>query len=347
MNHAGARSRTVARALLVGAIATALLGAGQAGRAQEADFSRKTITIYIGNTAGGTYDLIGRLVTRHLGRFLPGNPTVIAENMPGAGTLRAANHIYSVAPKDGTALGIVTDTIAVEQALRNPAVQFDARNFVWIGRVAASYAVHIIWHTSKVQSIEDARRFEATVAGTGAGNVAETVPTLLNAVIGTKFKIIRGYPAANEAMLAMERGEVEGAAVNWTTVKTAKAQWLHDRTVKVILQDLAERGPELADVPALGELGDTLEARQLTGLYASTGAIGRAFFAPPGLPAATTKTLRAGFAAMTRDPAFVADADKINAELRIGSGAEVQEAVARTLNVPESVLQRAREIFAR
>jgi tripartite-type tricarboxylate transporter receptor subunit TctC len=133
--------------------------------------------------------------SKHLGRFLPGNPTVIAENMPGAGTLRAANHIYSVAPKDGTALGIVTDTIAVEQALRNPAVQFDARNFVWIGRVAASYAVHIIWHTSKVQSIEDAKRFAATVAGTGAGNVAETVPTLLNAVIGTKFKIIRGYPA--------------------------------------------------------------------------------------------------------------------------------------------------------
>src|SRR6202047_3118972 len=134
---------TARRTVRVGAIAVACLGlqalGPQAGHAQEADFSRKTITIYIGNTAGGTYDLIGRLVTRHLGRFLPGNPTVIAENMPGAGTLRAANHIYSVAPKDGTALGIVTDTIAVEQALRNPAVQFDARNFAWIGRVAASY----------------------------------------------------------------------------------------------------------------------------------------------------------------------------------------------------------------
>src|SRR5215472_6135548 len=130
---------TTRRAILIGAIVSASLGAGiQAGHAQETDFSRKTITIYIGNTAGGTYDLIGRLVTRHLGRFLPGNPTVIAENMPGAGTLRAANFIYSVAPKDGTALGIVTDTIAVEQALHNPAVQFDARNFVWIGRVAAS-----------------------------------------------------------------------------------------------------------------------------------------------------------------------------------------------------------------
>src|SRR5205807_9373233 len=142
------------------------------------------------------------------------------------------------------------------------------------------------------------------------------------------------------SLLAMERGEVEGAAVNWTTVKTAKAQWLHDGTIKVILQDLTERGPELPDVPALGELGDDLEARQLMGLYASTGAIGRAIFAPPGLPPATTRTLRAGFAAMTRDAAFVADADKINAELRIGAGEEVQQAGTRTLNVPGSGRQR-------
>src|SRR5437588_1089510 len=287
------------------AIMVCWVGLQGPARAQEADFSRKTITISIGNTAGGTYDLMGRLVARHLGRLLPGNPTMVAENMPGAGTLRAANYIYNIAPKNGTALGIVTETIAVEQALRNPAVQFDARKLTWIGRVAASNAVHIIWHTSKVQSIEDAKRFPANVAGTGAGNVAETVPTLLNAVIGTKFRIIKGYPAANESMLAMERGEVEGAVVNWTTVKTAKAQWLRDGTIKVILQDLAERGSELPDVPALGELGDNLEAKQLMGLYANTGAIGRSFFAPPGLSAPLTKVLREGFAAMARDAEFI------------------------------------------
>src|SRR5260370_20428155 len=196
----GAEAMTLNYTLLAGALAASCLGV-QAGHAQEADFSRKTITIYIGNTAGGTYDLMGRLVARHLGHFLPGNPTVVPENMPGAGTLRAANHIFNVAPKDGTALGIVTETIAVEQALHNPTVQFDARKLTWIGRVAASNAVHIIWHASKVQSIEDAKRFEATVAGTGAGNLGETAPTLLNAVIGTKFNIIKVYPAANEAML--------------------------------------------------------------------------------------------------------------------------------------------------
>ena len=317
------------------------------GRAQEADFSRKTITIYIGNTAGGTYDLMGRLVARHLGHFLAGNPTVVPENMPGAGSLRAANHIFNVAPKDGTALGIVTDTVAVEQALRNPAVQFDARKLTWIGRVAASNAVQIIWHTAKVQSIEDAKRFEATVAGTGAGNAAETVPKLLNAVIGTKFKVIKGYPAANEAMLAVERGEVESAVPNWSTMKTTRASWLRDGKAKVILQYLTERGPELPDVPALGELGDNLEAKQLLGLYAGTGAIGRSFFGPPGLRPAVMKALRDGFAAMSKDPQFIADANQINAELQVGSGEEVQKAVEQALNVPESVLQRAREIFAR
>jgi tripartite-type tricarboxylate transporter receptor subunit TctC len=315
--------------------------------AQDGDFAGKQITIYIGNTAGGTYDLMGRLVARHLGRHLQGHPTVIAENMPGAGTLRAANYVTNVAPKNGTALAIVSETLAVEQALANPAVQFDAAKLTWIGRVAASNAVHIIWHTSKVQSIEDAKRFEATVAGTGPGNVAEIVPTLLNAVIGTKFKIVRGYPAANESMLAMERGEVEGAAVNWATVKSAKGHWLREKKVKVILQDLPERGPELQDVPALGELGDNPEAKQLLGLYANTGAIGRSFFAPPSVPPAATKALRDGFAAMTRDPEFIADANKMDAEIQIGTGEEVLKAVEQTLNVPESVLQRARVIFAR
>ncbi|HEY6257402.1 MAG TPA: tripartite tricarboxylate transporter substrate-binding protein [Xanthobacteraceae bacterium] len=334
------------RPLLAGAMAILRLGT-DVGYAQQADFSRKTITIYIGNTAGGTYDLMGRLVARHFGHFLPGNPTVVPENMPGAGSLRAANYIFNIAPKDGTALAIVTDTIAVEQALRNPAVQFDARKLTWIGRVAASNAVQIIWHTSKVQSIEDAKHFAATVAGTGAGNAAETVPTLLNAVIGTKFKIIKGYPAANEAMLAVERGEVESAVPNWATMKTTRASWLRDGKAKVILQYLSERGPELPDVPALGELGDTPEAKQLLGLYANTGAIGRSFFGPPNLPPPVTRQLRDAFTAMAKDPAFIADANQINTELQFGSGEEVQQAAERTLNVPESVLQRAREIFAR
>src|SRR5262249_1307381 len=307
------------RLTIVAAALSIAAGAGSPAAAQDGDFAGKTITIHIGNTAGGTYDLMGRLVARHLGRFLPGHPTVIAENMPGAGTLRAANYVANIAPKNGTALGIVSESLAVEQALKNSAVQYDAARLTWIGRVAASNAVHIQWHTSKVQSIEDAKTFVGPVAGTGPGNVAEIVPNLLNAVIGTRFRIVRGYPAANESMLAMERGEVEGAAVNWTTVKTAKADWLREKKVRVILQDLPKRGPELQDVPAPGELGDNAEAKQLLGLYANTGAIGRAFFGPPGLPPATTTALREGFLAMAKDEEFLADARKMNADLDIGT----------------------------
>jgi tripartite-type tricarboxylate transporter receptor subunit TctC len=316
--------------------------------AAEPDFAGKTITIAIGNPPGGTFDLIGRLVARHLGGHLPGHPTVIAENMPGAGTFRAAAYIANLAPKDGTALGIVSETLAVEQVLGNPAVQFDAANLTWIGRVVAGNAVHIMWHASRVHSIEDAKRYPSTVAGTGTGNVSEAVPKLLNAAIGTKFKVVGGYQAANETMLAMERGEVEGAGVNWSMVKSVKAPWLRDKKIAVILQDQPKRKPDLADVPALGELGDTTEAKELLGLYANTGAIGRAIFAPPDLAPATIQALRDGFVAMSKDPEFIADARKVSAdELDIGSGDEVREAVQRTLSVPPSVIVRAKQIFGR
>lgn len=308
-------------------------------------FARKTITIYIGNTAGGTYDLFGRLVARHLGKHIPGRPNIVAENMPGAGTIRAANFVYGAAPKDGTALGIVTETVAIEQALKNSAVQYDARKYTWIGRVAASAAIHMMWHTSKVQSIEDAKKFEAPLAGTGAGNVAEVIPTLLNALIGTKFRIVRGYPAANEAMLAMERGEVEGSSSNWLTLKQAKGDWLRDKKVKVILQDLPSRRPDLPDTPSLGDIGETQEAKQLFGLYGSMGAIGRAFFAPPGVPALNTRLLREGFLAMTRDAEFIAEAERLGGELEIATGQDLQQAVEKTLDVPQSVLDRAQAIF--
>ena len=316
--------------------------------AQSGNFSGKTVTVVIGNPAGGTFDLIGRLVARHLGAHLPGHPSVIAENMPGAGSFRAAAYVANVAPKDGTVIGIVSETLAVEQLLGNPAVQFDAAKLTWIGRVVAGNAVHIMWHTSRVHSIEDAKHFISTVAGTGTGNISEAVPALLNAAIGTKFKIVGGYQAANETMLAMERGEVEGAGVNWSMVKSVKAQWLRDKRITVILQDQPTRRSDLADVPALGELGDTAEAKQLLGLYANTAVIGRAFFAPPGLPGATTAALRDGFIAMAKDPDFIADAKKVSADdLDIGGGNEVLAAVQRTLNVPQSVIRRARQIMRR
>jgi tripartite-type tricarboxylate transporter receptor subunit TctC len=341
--------RGLGRSLTTAAVAAMFVGAQTAGAQEHRNeiFAKKTITIYIGNTAGGSYDLYGRLAGHFIARFIPGNPTVVVQNMPGAGSLRLANFMYNAAPKDGTALAIVVETVAIEQALANSSVQYDARNYTWIGRLAASAGVHMMWHTSKVQSLEDAKKFESLLAGTGTGSLAETIPTLLNALIETKFKIVRGYPASNEAMLAMERGEVEGVAANLVAVQVGRGDWLRDRKVKIILQDLPARRPDLPDVPALGELGDTTEAKQLFRLYTSMGAIGRSIFAPPGVPSADTQVLREAFSAMVRDPEFIQAAKQLGGELEPATGEELQQAVAKTLDLPTSALARARAIFAR
>ena len=317
--------------------------------AQSADnlFAKKTVTIYIGNTSGGSYDLYGRMVARFLGKHLPGQPNVVASNMPGAGTLKAANYIYEVAPKDGTAIGIVTETLALEQAVANPAVQFDATKFIWMGRVASSNNIHFQWRTAKVQSIDEAKKMETPVAAAGAGNISEVVPNLLNKVIGTKFKVISGYPASAESMLAMERGEVEGAASSWAAVKTGKKAWLEEKKIKIILQDVPTRSADLPDVPALGELGDTPDDKALLGLYASGGAIGRAFILPPGTNPAAVKALQTGFMEMVKDPEFLSEMDKASIDVDPVGPEELAANIRKTLSTSPEVIARAKAIFGR
>src|SRR5438477_1626632 len=282
----------LACSLAVAACAAGFAADIASAQSAEQFFARKTVTISIGYTAGGSYDLYGRLVARHFGKHIPGAPIVVAQNMPGAGSLKAANYIYEVAPKDGTALGVVVESAALEQALANPAALYDAEKFAWIGRVATSNNIFMQWHTSKVQSIADSRRLESSLAGTGPGSIAETVPRLLNALTATKFKLISGYPASTEAMLAMERGEVDGASSSWTAVKVGKQEWLRNKKVRIILQTTPQRIAELPDAPSLGEIGNTDEDRAVFALYASGSAIGRSLLAPPGVPADRVKALR-------------------------------------------------------
>jgi tripartite-type tricarboxylate transporter receptor subunit TctC len=322
---------------------------GQVAHAQSTEplFARKTITISIGYTAGGSYDLYGRLVARHIGKHIPGQPIVVAQNMPGAGSLKAANYIYEVAPRDGTALAVVVESIALEQALSNPAALYDASKLTYVGRVATSNNIFMQWHTSKVQSIADSQKIESSLAGTGPGSIAETVPRLLNALAGTKFKLVSGYPASNEAMLAMERGEVEGSSSSWAAVSVAKKEWLRDKKIRIILQTAPERIRELPDSPALPEIGTTTEDKQVYQLYASGSAIGRAVIAPPDLPAERVKALRDAFNLMVKDPDFIADVQKLNVELDPLPGEAVQEMIVRTLNVPQAVRDRAKLAFGR
>lgn len=334
------RSIVIAAAALTAALASP-------AHAQAPFFAHKTITISIGYTAGGSYDLYGRLVARHLGKHIPGQPIVVAQNMPGAGSLKAANYIYEVAPKDGTALGVVVESAALEQALSNPGVQFDAAKFTYVGRVATSNNIFMQWHTSKVQSIEDSRKTESTLASTGPGSIADTVPRLLNALAGTRFKLVSGYPASTEAMLAMERGEVEGASSSWAAVSVAKKEWLRDKKIRIILQTAPERVKDLPDSPALPEIGTTEQDKQVYQLYASGSAIGRTVLGPPGIPADRVKILRDAFNAMVKDADFIADITRLNVELDPLPGEQVQALVVRTLNVPQAVRERAKLAFGR
>src|SRR5439155_15053796 len=264
---------------------------------------------------GGSYDLYGRLVARHLGKHITGQPTIFSQNMPSAGSLKAAKYIYEVGPKDGTALGVVVESAALEQALANPAAQFDAAKFTYVGRVATSNNIFMQWHTSQVQPIEDSKRLESSLAGTGPGSIAETVPRLLNALAGTRFKLVSGYPASNEAMLAMERGEVEGASSSWAAVSVAKKDWLRDKKIRIILQTAPERAAEIPDAPALPEIGTTAEDKQVYRLYASGSAVGRSVIGPPAIPADRVRALRNAFNAMVKDPEFIAEIRKANVEL--------------------------------
>jgi tripartite-type tricarboxylate transporter receptor subunit TctC len=323
-----------------------LLGAVD-GAAQSDFFARKTVTVTIGYTAGGSYDLYGRMIARHLGKHIPGAPTVIAQNMPGAGSLKAANYLYDVAPKDGTALGVIVESAALEQALTNPAVQYDAAKFTYLGRVATSNNIFMQWHTAKVQSLDDAGRMETSLAGTGPGSIAETVPRLLNALTGTRFKLVSGYPASSEAMLAMERGEVEGASSSWAAIKVGKQNWLREKKIRIILQTTPERIAELPETPSLGEIGNTSEDKQVFALYASGSAIGRSLLAPPGIPADRVKALRDAFQAMVVDPEFVAELQRTNVELAPLPGEQVAQLIIRTLSAPSAVRERAKLAFGR
>jgi tripartite-type tricarboxylate transporter receptor subunit TctC len=317
------------------------------GQQAEPFFARKTVTIYIGYTPGGSYDLYARLIARHLGKHVPGNPAVVPQNMPGAGSMKAANYIYQVAPRDGTALGVIVESAALEQVLGNTAVAYDAAKFTYVGRVATSNNVFMQWHTSKVQSIADSQKIESTLAGTGPGSIAETIPRLFNAIIGTKFRLVSGYPASTEGMLAMERGEVEGASSSWAAVFVSKQNLLKEKKIRIILQTQPERHQDLPDAPSITEYGNTPEDRQVTALYASGSGVGRSLIGPPEIPAERLKMLRDAFNAMAKDPDFVADIRKLNVELDPLPGERVQELIARTLAVPDRVRERAKVAFGR
>jgi len=323
----------------------ALAPSGAAAQTAEQFFKGRVINLYIGFAAGGTYDYYSRLFARFIGKHIPGNPTVVAQSMPGAGSFQAANFLYAVAPKDGTAMGMITQTAAIEEALRSPGVQYKAAEFTWIGRMSAILEIHFTWRTSNAKTIDDAKRHEIPLAGTGAGSPSEAYPKLLNALIGTKFKVISGYPGSTQGMLAMERGEVDGGLTSWNTLKRTKQEWIANRDINLLVQYASQRHPEMSAVPTVLDIAGSAEGRQVLAFYISGAELGRSLLAPPGIPADRMKMLRAAFDAMLKDPDFLAEIEKSGQEFQPASGDEVQKLIQQAASAPREIVARAEAIL--
>jgi tripartite-type tricarboxylate transporter receptor subunit TctC len=330
-----------------GALIAAALLAASSAHAQSAEpfFKGKVINVYIGFAPGGTYDYYSRLFARFIGKHIPGNPTVVPQSMPGAGSFQAANFIYAVAPKDGTALGMITQTVAIEDALRSPGVQYKAVELSWIGRMSAILELHFTWKTSKAKTMADAMTHDIPLAGTGPGSPSQAYPKLLNALAGTRFKIISGYPGSTQGMMAMERGEVDGALTSWNTLNRTKKDWLDNRQINLLVQYAFERHRDIPDVPTIIEIGKTPEARQIFAFFISSAAVGRSIVAPPGLPPERLRILRAAFDAMLKDPELLAEIEKTGLEFAPGSGAQLQKLIADAVGAPPDVVERTKTIL--
>jgi tripartite-type tricarboxylate transporter receptor subunit TctC len=289
------------------------------------DAGPKSINIYIGSGPGGGYDFYGRLAARHLGRHLSGAPTITPKNMPGAGSITAANYMYSVAPKDGSALGIVSPSLSLIEGLNSPGVRFQAASFNWIGRLSSIANVTMAWHTSSVRTLDDAKKREMLIGGISINSPLSMLPRALNDYAGTRFKLVPGYADSNATMLAMERGEVEGTTVSWSTIRTQKASWIADKRINIIVQYALTRHPQLPDVPTALDAASRERERDLLGLYVSAADVGYAIFAPPGVAAARVQTLRNAFDKMTTDEMLLAEVAKAQVDFDPAPGARLQE----------------------
>ena len=334
---------SVASRTLAGLLAVCALASTHGATAQEF-FQGKTITIVIGSGPAGSYDNFGRLAARHLGRFVPGKPSVVAQNMPGAGSIQTANFIYNIAPKDGTTLGLMSPSTTVMQTF--PGARYEAARFRWIGRINSNTNVTFVRSDSAINSIEDARKHEIRLGATAPSSPLAFQTRLMNQVAGTRFHMVLGYVDAAASTLAVERGEVDGGSVAWNTLKTARPQWLESGFVKVILQYGLTPNPELPNVPLAGNIVQTESARRLMSVFMNAADVGYSLMAPPETPEDRVKTLRDAFLAMTADPKFREDASRFETSLFPLGGAELEKIIRDTSVISPEIREAAAKALA-
>ncbi len=312
-----------------------------------ADFYKgKTIELFVGYSAGGGYDVYARMIARYMGKHIPGNPTIVVKNMPGAGSLAAANHIYNAAPKDGTAFGTIGRGAPFDPLFGVPEAQFDAAKFTWIGSANNEVSVCVAWNTSGVKSIEELRTKELIVGGTGPSADTDQFPRIVNGVLGTKFKIVTGYPGGNDISLAMERGEVQGrCGWSWSSVITTQKAWFDEKKIIVLVQLSGAKHPDLPNVPLILDLAKTPEQKQILSLVFARQALGRPYMAPPGVPADRAAALRKAFMDTMKDKEFLAEAEKTKLEISPTSGEDVQKIIVEAYKTDKATVEKTAEML--
>jgi tripartite-type tricarboxylate transporter receptor subunit TctC len=328
------------------AVSVALLIATPARADSVADFYRgKTINVLIGVNVGGGYDFEARLLARFMRAHIPGNPVLVPQNMIGAGGIKMANYLYSIAAQDGTAIGMFPSTLVAAQAVGTEGVQYDANRFSWLGSITTSPVTLAVWHAAGVQSLDDARKREIVVAASNKGAITYTFPRMLNEFLGTRLKIVSGYQGNGTMTIAMERGEVEGVTNSWDSWKSFNPAWVQDKKIRVLVQT-EPKAKDLADVPSVQELARGDSDRQIMALIVSGDALGKPMAASPNVPAERVQALRAAFDATINDSAFIEAAVAARIEINAVSGLTLQSAVARVLATPKSLAERAKAIIA-
>jgi tripartite-type tricarboxylate transporter receptor subunit TctC len=328
-------------------LSVALVGLGAAASAQtpEQFYAGKTVDFVIGYPPGGSNDTLGRLVARHISKHIPGKPTVVPKNQPGAGSFLAVNAIFNVSAKDGTVIGIGAPTTPLDEKLGTQGVRFKTAELNWIGRLDSLVNIVFMWKTSPVKTFADAQKIQSTLSATGIGSTVSIYPTVMNNVFGTKFKLIMGYKGSSEAMLAVERGEAEGHSTSWTALKVAHPDWLRDKNVTILVQFALKRHAELPDIPTAVDLARNDEERAILRAIMNATEVGTAFFTTPGVPADRLTTLRRAFDATVRDPELLADAEKIHVGVSPMTGEELQTLVAEVSNLPPGLLEKVRAAY--
>jgi tripartite-type tricarboxylate transporter receptor subunit TctC len=334
--------KQAATALVLGCM---LAGSAAAQTTETSFFAGKTITVLIGYAAGGTYDATGRLIARHMPKHIPGHPTMLPQNLPGSGGIKTVLNLYSVAPRDGTTLAMLSRSYPIEPVFNPQTARYDPKRFIPIGSSSNEVSVAVVWHTSGVNSIDQLMTREITTGATGVTDDTGRFPTLLRNLTGAKVRLVTGYPGGNNVTMAMEKGEVDARfGWSWGSLKSRSKSWLDEKKVNIIVQMALEKAPDLPDVPLIMDFAKTDLDRKALELLFAPQVMAWPLVAPPDVPADRIATLRRAFDTTMQDPEFVADAKRLNIDVEPVAGEVMQKLVARVGDFDRSVVDRALEL---